>query len=314
MDNNSFSELKNKLAALPVLQERMGSLSRRLYDAEDDVRSLLHKYQSEALDVDELQKDKFSHTLLKLIRLYEGKVNKETQEMLSAKLEYDKAAERIKQLAQEKAELAKKISELAADKKLFDTEYIQRENLIKSKISQQAFSSYTELERQQFELTKQIAETDEALHAASRVISAAANAVNHLKSAEGWATYDVWGGGGILSHMAKYDHIDDAKAELNRLGSLMKDFESELRDVNMYDVCAYAGIDSTTRAVDFWFDNIFTDLNVRDKIRDDMYQIQKLMGQIDQICNKLKSNKEQIKKMLSEAESKKSRLVMDFEV
>ncbi|WP_027629182.1 hypothetical protein [Ruminiclostridium cellobioparum] len=314
MDNNSFSELKNKLAALPVLQERMESLSRRLYDAEDDVRSLLHKYQSEALDVDELQKDKFSHTLLKLIRLYEGKVNKETQEMLSAKLEYDKAAERVKQLAQEKAELAKKISELAADKKLFDTEYIQRENLIKSKISQQAFSSYTELERQQFELTKQIAETDEALHAASRVISAAANAVNHLKSAEGWATYDVWGGGGILSHMAKYDHIDDAKAELNRLGSLMKDFESELRDVNMYDVCAYAGIDSTTRAVDFWFDNIFTDLNVRDKIRDDMYQIQKLMGQIDQICNKLKSNKEQIKKMLSEAESKKSRLVMDFEV
>lgn len=260
------------------------------------------------------KKDKFSHTLLKLIRLYEGKVNKETQEMLSAKLEYDKAAERVKQLAQEKAELAKKISELAADKKLFDTEYIQRENLIKSKISQQAFPSYTELERQQFELTKQIAETDEALHAASRVISAAANAVNHLKSAEGWATYDVWGGGGILSHMAKYDHIDDAKAELNRLGSLMKDFESELRDVNMYDVCAYAGIDSTTRAVDFWFDNIFTDLNVRDKIRDDMYQIQKLMDQIDQICNKLKSNKEQIKKMLSEAESKKSRLVMDFEV
>lgn len=314
MDNNSFSELKNKLAALPVLQERMESLSRRLYEAEDDVRSLLHKYQSEALDVDELQKDKFSHTLLKLIRLYEGKVNKETQEMLSAKLEYDKAAERVTQLAQEKAELAKKISELAADKRLFDTEYIQRENLIKSKISQQAFSSYTELERQQFELTKQIAETDEALHAASRVISAAANAVNHLKSAEGWATYDVWGGGGILSHMAKYDHIDDAKAELNRLSSLMKDFENELRDVNMYDVCAYAGIDSTTRAVDFWFDNIFTDLNVRDKIRDDIYQIQKLMGQTDQICNKLKNNKEQIKKMLSEAESKKSRLVMDFEV
>ncbi len=314
MDNNSFSELKNKLAALPVLQERMESLSRRLYEAEDDIRSLLHKYQSEALDVDELQKDKFSHTLLKLIRLYEGKVNKETQEMLSAKLEYDKAAERVTQLAQEKAELAKKISELAADKRLFDTEYIQRENLIKSKISQQAFSSYTELERQQFELTKQIAETDEALHAASRVISAAANAVNHLKSAEGWATYDVWGGGGILSHMAKYDHIDDAKAELNRLSSLMKDFENELRDVNMYDVCAYAGIDSTTRAVDFWFDNIFTDLNVRDKIRDDIYQIQKLMGQTDQICNKLKNNKEQIKKMLSEAESKKSRLVMDFEV
>ncbi len=314
MDNNSFLELKSRLAALPVLQERMESLSKRLYEAEDDVRSLLHKYQSEALDVDELQKDKFSHTLLKLIRLYEGKVNKETREMLSAKLEYDKAAERVKQLAREKAELAKKISVLAADKKLFDTEYMRRESLIKSKISEQAFSSYTELEKQQFELTRQIAETDEALHAAGRVISAAGNAVNHLKSAEGWASYDVWGGKGILSHMAKYDHIDDAKAELNRLGSLMKDFENELRDVNMHDVCVYAGIDSTTRAVDFWFDNIFTDLNVRDKIREDMYQVQKLISQVENICNRLKSNKEQIKKMLSEAEIKKNRLVMDFEV
>lgn len=139
MDNNSFSELKSRLAALPVLQERMESLSRRLYEAEDDVRSLLRKYQSEALDVDELLKDKFSHTLLKLIRLYEGKVNKETREMLSAKLEYDKAAERAKQLFQEKAELSEKISRLTADKKLYEAEYAKRETLIKSKFSQEAF-------------------------------------------------------------------------------------------------------------------------------------------------------------------------------
>jgi hypothetical protein len=313
MDNNGFSELKNKLAALPVLLERMNSLRSRLHEAEENVSSLLHKYQSEALDVDDLQKDKFSNTLLKLIKIHEGKVNKETQEMVTAKLEYDKAVEEVSQLTLEKAELAKRISELTSDKKVFDAEYIKRENLIKSQISDKAFAAYTNLETQLVNLSKQLAETDEALNVARQVIAAAENAIDHLKSAEGWATYDVWSRGGILSHMAKYDHIDDAQSELNRLSFLIKNFENELRDVNMYDVCEYAGIDSTTRAVDFWFDNIFTDLNVRDKIRDDMYQVQRLISQIETISNKLLENKAQIKKMQAEAETQKSKLVMDFE-
>lgn len=312
MDNNSFLELKNKLAVLPLLEERWKSLSNRLYSAEDEVKSLLRKYQSEALDVDEIQKDSLSNTLLKLIGRYEGKVSKETQEMLSAKLEYDKAVERVKQLTQEKNQLAEKVSELNKEKLAFDKEFSNRENLIKSKISGQAYAAYMELETQQDDLRKQLVETDEAISAASRVLSAASNAVNHLESAEGWATYDVWSRGGIISHMAKYDHIDDAQAELNRLSSLMKDFEKELRDVNMYEICAYTGIDSTTRTIDFWFDNIFTDLNVRDKIRDDMGQVQNLMGQIKNAVRKLESNKAEIKIRISQTESQKNNLIMNF--
>lgn len=313
MDNNSFIELKNRLAALPVLQERMKSLTGRLYQAEDDIKSLLRKYQTEALDVDTLQKDSLSNTILKLVRMHEGKVNKETEEMLSAKLEYDKAVERVKQLTQERTELANKISQLNSDKKLFDSEYSARENYIKSNVSAQAFSVYTELENQQRHTSQQLIETEEALTAARRVIAMASSAVRHLDSAEDWATFDVWSRGGIISHMAKYEHIDDAQAHLNRLGSLIKDFENELRDVNMLDVCEYTGIDSTTRAVDFWFDNIFTDLNVRDKIREDLYLIRKLIGQVETIESRLENNKAKVNCILSELEVKKNKLVMNLE-
>lgn len=313
MDNNSFIELKNRLAALPVLQERMKSLTGRLYQAEDDVKSLLRKYQTEALDVDALQKDSLSNTILKLVRMHEGKVNKETKEMLSAKLEYDKAVERVKQLTQERTELANKISQLNSDKKLFDSEYSARENYIKSNVSAQAFSVYTELENQQRHTSQQLIETEEALTAARRVIAMASSAVKHLDSAEDWATFDVWSRGGIISHMAKYEHIDDAQAHLNRLGSLIKDFENELRDVNMLDVCEYTGIDSTTRAVDFWFDNIFTDLNVRDKIREDLYLIRKLIGQVETIESRLENSKAKVNCILSELEVKKNKLVMNLE-
>ncbi|OPX44120.1 hypothetical protein CLHUN_19190 [Ruminiclostridium hungatei] len=314
MDNNSFMELKNKIAALPVLQERMKSLSGRLYQAQDDVKSLLRRYQSEALDVDGLQEDKLSNTLLKLIGMHEGKVHKETREMLSAKLEYDKAVERVKLLTDDRAELAGKISELAESKKNFDAEFERRESLLRSRISGEAFISYTQLENRQLNLSRQLAETEEAIHAADRVIAAASSALGHLDSAEGWATYDLWSRGGILNHMAKYEHIDDAQAQLNHLSSLIKDFENELEDVNMQQVCQNVGIDSTTRAVDFWFDNIFTDLNVRDKIREDISQVNLLISQVEGIINKLESNKAELVKGLNEAQRDKDNLVMGFEI
>lgn len=314
MDNNSFMELKNKIAALPVLQERMKSLSGRLYEAQDDVKSLLRKYQDEALDVDGLQEDKLSNTLLKLIGKHEGKVQKETREMLSAKLEYDKAVERVHQLTNDRAELAGKISELSESKKTFDVEFARRESLLKTKISDEAFISYTQLENRQQHLSTQLAETEEAIHAADRVIAAASSALGHLDSAEGWATYDVWSRGGILSHMAKYEHIDDAQAQMNHLSSLIRDFESELKDVNMHQVCQNVGIDSTTRAVDFWFDNIFTDLNVRDKIREDISQVNLLIRQVESIINKLESNKTELTKGLHETQRGKDNLVMGFEI
>lgn len=313
MDNNSFMELKNKIAGLPVLQERMKSLSGRLYEAQDNVKSLLRKYQDEALDVDGLQEDKLSNTLLKLIGKHEGKVQKETREMLSAKLEYDKAVERVHQLTNDRAELAGKISELSESKKNFDVEFARRENLLRSKISDEAFIAYTQLENRQQHLSTQLAETEEAIHAADRVIAAASSALGHLDSAEGWATYDVWSRGGILSHMAKYEHIDDAQAQMNYLSSLIRDFESELKDVNMHQVCQNVGIDSTTRAVDFWFDNIFTDLNVRDKIREDISQVNLLIRQVEGIVNQLESNKSELKKGMHEAQRGKDNLVMGFE-
>ena len=313
MDNNSFLELKNKVAALPLMQDRLKSLNNRVYQAEDDVKSLLKKYQEEALDVDAMQKDSLSNTLLKLIKRYEGKVNKETQEMLSAKLEYDKAADRVKQLTKERAELAGKIGELTADKKVFDDEYKYRVDVIRSQVSTEVFSKYSQLEEQQAASTKQLVETDEALFAAKRVIASAEIAVKHLEKADGWATYDIWGGGSIITHMAKYEYIDDAKSQLNGLSSLIKDFETELRDVNMYEVSGFTGIDSTTRAVDFWFDNIFTDLKVRDKIRDDIHNVRSFIKQIENICNKLEINNKNIRISIADAENKKNELVMAFE-
>lgn len=98
MDNERLLEIKYRVAALPTLEKRLEEIGRRIYDAEAEVRSLLRKYEAESMDVEELKKKSLSATLMKLIGIYEGRLNKETQEVLKAKVEYDKACQRVSEL------------------------------------------------------------------------------------------------------------------------------------------------------------------------------------------------------------------------
>ncbi|MHB8065361.1 MAG: hypothetical protein ACYDG2_22575 [Ruminiclostridium sp.] len=312
MENSILIEIENRLAALPVLEQRRNNLQGRINEAENDVRSLLQKFESETLDVEQIQKESFSNTLLKLIGKYEGKVNKETQEMLTAKMEYDKATERVKVLNLEQSELGNKLSELYKEKNTFEYELKNREEIIKSNVTAQTYKTYMELQKEQELLIRQLVETEEALKAANRVINTSNSAMQHLESAESWATYDAWTRGGIFSHMAKYDHIDEAQSDFSRLNSQVKDFEKELLDVNIQGTYESLGIDSTTRAIDFWFDNIFTDLSVRDKIRDDMKNLRNLCDRINRALNKLESNRVEVKKKLGETEVRKNDLIMSI--
>jgi len=161
-------------------------------------------------------------------------------------------------------------------------------------------------------MIQQLVETDEALKAAIGVTNTGERAAQHLGSAEKWATYDVWFKSGIISHMAKYDHIDNAESEFNRLDSQLKNLKKELKDVRMLDTPEISTISSSQRAVDFWFDNIFTDLNVRGKIRNDIEQLESLLSSIYKIISRLESNKTNINRKLKSIDEQKNNLLINL--
>jgi hypothetical protein len=310
MENKSLIEIRNNLVILPVLQERLKKLRHEISHAEENVQLLLRKYEAEALDVEQIKKDSLSTTILKLIGKYGGKVTKETEEMLAAKMEYDKASGRVKELQLDRDDHISRISILSQQKQIYEAELEKREQIIKSNVTGETSIKYRQLEAEQDLLSRQLVEIGEALRAANKVISTADSAMGHLDSAESWATFDVWTRGGIFSHMAKYDHIDDAQADSNRLDSQMKDLQKELLDINFSEVTGFSGIDGATRVIDFWFDNIFTDLNVRDRIRDDNERLGNLRGKINGIINNLDNNKSDINRKLNELEIRKNDLII----
>ncbi len=312
MDNKQLQDIKNRIDMLPLMKERLSKLQDRVRAAEQEVEALLDSYNKESMDVEKLKSERLSVYILKTIGRYEGKLNKETEEQLSAKLRYDKALEAVNGLKKQEAELIERVAQLNREKDMFETELDKREEEIRNSFSSEAALLYKQLQASQDICSKQLIEINEAISAANRALDTLDTAIEHLNSAEGWATYDIWFKSGIIGHMAKYGHIDDAGEAFSRLSSQLHELKNELDDVNMSLNVEFEGVDSATRTVDFWFDNIFTDLNVRDTIRNDSEQASKLRSKINGIISRLESNRVQVRGKVKDIEKQRTELIMTY--
>ncbi len=73
----------------------------------------------------------------------------------------------------------------------------------------------------------------------------------------------------MVSSMVKHDRIDSAAVRIASAQRALADFSRELADVGPAQrISADLGITPMTRTLDVWFDNIFTDLSVRSRIKE----------------------------------------------
>lgn len=71
-------------------------------------------------------------------------------------------------------------------------------------------------------------------------------------------------------------------------------------------------IDSTTRVIDYWFDNIFTDMGVRNQIKEQSEQIRGLSQKIGNIISLIETKKEDIKGALGEIDERRNKLIISL--
>jgi len=302
-------ELRNRIQSLPTLESRMSNLQKELQQAHDDVSRLSRQYEQERGDVEKLEKESLSSFLLKLVGKYDDKLEKEQKEEISAKLEYDRASSRLESLTSERDSLKSRIDELRADEKKYQAELNSRRSEL-SRLTGADADRYAELEKDRKTIIAQMTEIREAMSAAARAKSTALSAQESLKSAQGWATYDAFTRGGIISHIAKYSHIDSAEQNFSILSSQLRSLRKELGDVNGMNTSGLSEISSTQRAVDFWFDNIFTDLSVRGQIKDNATEINRLLRSISTVESALKSKQREHERKLAANRSEEESLLV----
>jgi hypothetical protein len=130
-----------------------------------------------------------------------------------------------------------------------------------------------------------------------------------LERARSWSTWDTFGGGGMFSDMMKYDRLDEVGHVLRDADLALERFSRELADLRLAGVEA-VNVDGLTRAFDMWFDNIFTDLAVRDRIRDAHERVGHVLGVVESCLDDLTSRGHAIAAELEELSGRRERTLL----
>ena len=124
-------------------------------------------------------------------------------------------------------------------------------------------------------------EMKEAIDAGERALRSLHNAQEKLNSAGNWGLFDMFGGG-LFSTMMKRSKMDDATRLMEDAKRDLKQFQRELRDVNVpLDLKMEVG--SFLSFADFFFDGFVADYLVQSKISDAKEQVSDAIIRVKQI-------------------------------
>lgn len=128
-------------------------------------------------------------------------------------------------------------------------------------------------------------EKREAIDAGRQALYSLKSAENDLKSAKGWGLYDMIGGG-FISTMIKHSKMDSAKDHMEAAKRDLRNFQKELRDVDL--ICNLnIQTDDFLSFADWFFDGFFVDWMVQDRINQALKQVQEAIRRVNDVVTEL---------------------------
>jgi hypothetical protein len=137
----------------------------------------------------------------------------------------------------------------------------------------------------QTDLTLKLKELKEAINAGIFVMDRLESAVEGLKSASNWGTYDMLGGGMISTHI-KHNRIDEAMEYVHEARKGMGHFEKELKDIQM-SLSVDIDIGAILTFSDYFFDGFITDWMVQGRIQDTLSNVENKTSAIGELLGRL---------------------------
>ena len=280
-----------------ILMLQLGSLARKLFNAEEN----LSKYQEalekaiatlekENRDLERLRHDSFSNTLLKLFGNFDRRYDKEYREIISATVEFDKAYAM-------KIAAARRVKEVEAD---IEEKKLRLRNIKEDVLRKHPDMNQVVSERQQqiLAIQHEWRETNEAEQAGLAVLEALSDIITGLDAADAISTWDLITDNSLILDFFKYDKLDAAEASLLHLEQTVYTFARELRDLDFVFETDLETISSTQRALDIFFDNLFSDWGTKAIIEKNIENLKKLQDSTEDVMESLAAKKRELETTL----------------
>lgn len=280
-----------------ILMLQLGSLARKLFNAEEN----LSKYQEalekaianlekENRDLERLRNDSFSNTLLKLFGNFDRRYDKEYREIIGAKVEFDKAYAM-------KIAAARRVKEVEAD---IEEKKLRLRNIKEDVLRRHPDMNQVISERQQqiLAIQHEWRETNEAEQAGLAVLEALSDIITGLDAADAISTWDLITDNSLILDFLKYDKLDAPEASLLHLEQTVYTFARELRDLDFVFESDLETISSTQRALDIFFDNLFSDWGTKVIIEKNIENLKKLQDSTEDVMESLAAKKRELETTL----------------
>ena len=292
-----YQELNEKIKQAQQGIARLHKINSMLENLEMEQKALLDKTnvlkeiaEKERFDVEKLENTSVASVFYSILGSLDTHIDEERKEALAAKLKYDQAVRDLEDVRYQ-------ISELVSERTAYDNCQNEYDRLYVLKKGEMLKES-GEIAQELLEFTERLnlseinlKEIEEALDKGRQVQSSLERVLNSLNRAEGWGTWDLFGGG-LLTDLAKHSNIDDAKSEIENTQKKLRQFKTELVDVNISSDVTIE-IDDFAKFADFFFDGLIADWFMQSKINSSQESINTVRSQVSEIVESLEHLKKQ---------------------
>lgn len=286
-----LDQLREKMARKRKLSTEVAALEDQRSGLAARVQQLKEETYKEQLDVDQLENFSAAKLFYQIMGKLDERLEKEQAELYAAALRYDSARQELHAVEADLAARREELSLLGNCEAEYNRLLEARARELRQDPQSPTARRLLALEERQAQLAARSKELQEAIQTGYDALSDISSIESALSSAEGWGTWDVFGGG-LISDLAKYSHLDDAQQQINGLQRSLSRFRTELADVDIR-TGIQVEVDSFLRFADYFFDNIFTDWAVLDRIRRTQSQIHEVDGSVRTILYRLERDLDQ---------------------
>ncbi|HJC74469.1 MAG TPA: hypothetical protein H9697_05920 [Candidatus Mediterraneibacter faecavium] len=305
--DSELQRLQSEIMEKQRTDAKLSDLLLQQSDLEKKTEELEKTMQKEQDDVDRLNGRSLAAFFYRATGKIGEKLTKEEAEAYAASVKYEAAKNELQAVSDDIDYCQRRLSQLQDCEQQYEKVLEEKTEQIKKSGVPEA-GRIMNLENEIAFLETQQKEIQEAVTAGNRALDITRKILEDLDSAKNWSTFDLMGGG-LIADMAKYDRLNKVQDKIQDLQAALRGFRTELADVTeRISGDLHVEIGDFLHFADYFFDGLFTDWMVYDKINDSRGrtlrtrdQIQKILGQLNVMDNELCSKKENLKEELEQA-------------
>lgn len=291
--NAELLDISQKLENRKQIAQKLQEVKRVQATEKNKLEATKRRMNDEFQDVKDLETITLKSIWYDLFNKKFTELEREQAEYYQAKMQFESQQNKFDNLSSE-------IKAYEAQLFDFETIKVQYEGLIQEKVKllkENNHPKLVEIFTKQDELVRidsYSKEIQEALLAVERVLNIIPRVIEDLKVAKNYATWDMVGGGAMATYL-KRQKMNKAKLGITEINYALDKLKRELIDLKPDLIPAEINFNTSWEFADYFFDNIFVDMEIKSRISDTYNSIMSLFNSVIVLKEKLvfEKNKQQ---------------------